>query len=90
LQIRARLLRALASRRDNPAEGCAWNRACKSEVFFVLPYNVHVKRLQAVKVFSEFVGVVFPISLKVAWTVQSNAMRKLYVLNWPKSRLEHG
>ena len=81
---------ALGSSRERPfgvefAPSVSSHRSTsRHDVYLVLPYNVQMSQLKLCSLFRSHVSCVIPLELRLAWTIQPNAMRKLYRLNWPR------
>ena len=76
---RSRSLAKLRSR--DPAAG-SFHKVDKRNITLVLPYVQQVARLGLHSSWLEHVASVIPLGFRLAFTVQPNAMRKLYRLNW--------
>ena len=75
-------VRSVGGRADQAA------RTHRSTVYLVLQYQSQLKSLGACTSFEGCIGSVFPVRIKLAWSMRPNSMRKLYSLNWPRLSLE--
>jgi len=64
-----------------PANGSNTNKM-KRNITLVLPYVQQVARLGLHSLWLEHFGSVIPLGFRVVFSVQPNAMRNLYCLNW--------
>ena len=91
-KLRSRVLprQPLRTYKTPPSEACfvSSQGACpgykkvKRNITLVLPYVQQLARLGLHSLWLEHVASVIPLGFRVAYSVQPNAMRKLYRLNW--------